>query len=221
MKQFLTALFLFVSSVLAQGIHPVSGRAIAPVMGMGGADWLERPERVKEENPDLAVKLLDIKAGMTIADIGAGVGYYSEKLARLTGPSGRVYATEIQPGMLARLKKRMEAAGVSNYEPVLARPGETGLPDNAIDLALLVDVYHEFDRPQQMLAAIRRSLKPTGRLVLLEFRKEDAWIPIREEHKMSVAEAKKELEAEGFRLQRAISDRLPWQHILIFQKAVQ
>ncbi|HBY60197.1 MAG TPA: SAM-dependent methyltransferase [Solibacterales bacterium] len=215
------AAILSAAAAFAQGTHPVTGRAIAPVMGMGGADWLERPERVREENPDLAVKLLDIKPGMVLADIGAGVGYYTEKLARLAGPEGKVYATEIQPGMLARLKKRMNAAGLANYEAVLSPRGGTGLPDGSIDLALLVDVYHEFDQPQLMLALIRQALKADGRLVLIEFRKEDSWIPIREEHKMTVTEAKRELEAEGFKLQKAISDRLPWQHILIFRKNVQ
>lgn len=202
---------------LAADVHPVSGRRIAPVMGFGGADWLVRPERVTEEDPDKAVSLLGLKPGMTVADVGAGVGYYSVKLAEKVGPSGKVYATDIQPEMLRLLRQYVAKKGLKNVEAVLSVATGTGLPDGAIDLMILVDVYHEFSEPQKMLTALRRALKKDGRLVLLEFRKEDPKIPIREEHKMSIDEARQELEAEGFRLEKVLPD-LPWQHMLFFAK---
>jgi len=201
----------------AAEIHPVSGRRIAPVMGFGGADWLVRPERVTEENPDKAVSLLGLRPGMVVADVGAGVGYYTVKLAGKVGATGKVYATDIQPEMIRTLRQYVAKKGVTNVEPVLSTATATGLPEGAVDLMILVDVYHEFSEPQKMLAALRRALKPGGRLVLLEFRKEDPNIPIREEHKMSVAEAKQELEAEGFALEKVLHD-LPWQHMLFFIK---
>jgi len=211
-------LALSAGTLLAQARHPVSGRVIAPVMGAAGADWLVRPEREAEENPDLAIKLLNFQPGMMVADIGAGVGYYSMKIASLVGPAGKVYASDIQPEMLRMLRRRLEKAKVKNVVPVLATETSAGIEAGIIDLALLVDVYHEFSRPQAMLKSLRDALKPDGRLVLLEFRKEDASVPIREEHKMSVATAKQELEAEGFVLEKVLPD-LPWQHILIFRKA--
>jgi SAM-dependent methyltransferase len=201
-----------------QARHPVSGRMIAPVMGAAGADWLVRPERQLEENPELAIKLLNFKPGMMVADIGAGVGYYSLKIAKLVAPSGKVFATDVQPEMLRLLRKRLERSNVSNVVPVLSSATETGLAPNSIDLALLVDVYHEFANPQAMLRSIRQALKPDGRLVLLEFRQEDPSVPIREEHKMSVATVRQELEPEGFVLEKLLPD-LPWQHLLIFRKA--
>jgi ubiquinone/menaquinone biosynthesis C-methylase UbiE len=191
---------------------------IAPVMGAAGADWLVRPERQLEENPELAIKLLSFKPGMMVADIGAGVGYYSLKIAKLVAPSGKVFATDVQPEMLRLLRKRLERSNVGNVVPVLSSATATGLAPNSIDLALLVDVYHEFANPQAMLRSIRQSLKPDGRLVLLEFRQEDPSVPIREEHKMSVATVRQELEPEGFVLEKLLPD-LPWQHLLIFRKA--
>jgi len=214
----LLATLLAPRQVEAQGVHPVSGRVHAPVMGAAGADWLVRPDREAEENPDLAVSLLGIRPGMTIADIGAGVGYYSLKLAAKTGPQGKVYATDLQPEMLRLMRQRLEREKAGNVEPVLGSETACNLPDASIDMAVLVDVYHEFSQPQKMLASIRRALKPDGRLVLLEFRKEDPKVPIREEHKMSVAVVKKELTAEGFVLDKLVSE-LPWQHIFFFKKA--
>lgn len=212
------ALFLLVQSLPAQGRHPVSGRQYAGVMGAGGAGWLVRPEREAEENPDLAVSLLGLKPGMIVADIGAGVGYYSLKLAAQVGAQGKVYATDLQPEMLRLLRKRLEKEKVTNIEPVLGSETECNLPDQSIDLAILVDVYHEFSEPRKMLASLRRALKPDGRLVLLEFRKEDPNVPIREEHKMSVTIVKQELTADGYALDKLLSD-LPWQHIFFFKKA--
>jgi len=216
--QLVLSLLALVAQLPAQdpGRHPVSGRAYAAVMGVGGAQWLERAERENEERPRLAVHLLRIQPGARIADIGAGSGYYSELLSRATGSAGKVYAVDIQPGMIALIEERIRRLGLKNVIPVLGTGADPMLPESAIDLALLVDVYHEFANPQAMLRRIRSALKPGGRLVLLEFRKEDPAIPIRSEHKMSVEEAQAEIEPEGYRLDAVIED-LPWQHILIFR----
>lgn len=201
--------------LLAQGRHPVSGRRIAGVMGAQGATWLDRPEREREEAPQKAIAALGIRPGQTVADIGAGSGYYTVRLADAVGPTGRVYATDIQPEMLELLRKRIGAGRGGAIEVVLGTATESRLPDGAIDVALMVDVYHELAAPQVFLRSVKRALRPDGRLVLIEFRKESAWVPIREEHKMSVQEARVELEAEGYVLERVI-DVLPWQHILVF-----
>jgi ubiquinone/menaquinone biosynthesis C-methylase UbiE len=197
--------------------HPVSGRALAQVMSAAGADWLERSERESEENPSRAVKLLDLKPGMTVCDLGTGTGYYAVRMARLVGDTGKVYAVDIQPRMLELLRKRLDSAGIRNVEPVLGAEAETNLPENSQDLIILVDVYHEFAKPQAMVRSIRRALKETGRLVLLEFRKEDPDVPIRLEHKMSLKEVQMEFEPEGFRIEKVI-DKLPWQHMIFLRK---
>lgn len=199
------------------GRHPVSGRIIAPVMGVGGAGWLERPEREREEAPSIAIRALELKAGQVVADIGAGSGYYTQRMADAVGPTGKVYATDIQPGMLDILKRRVARAGLTNVELVLGTVDDPKLPANTLDLAIMVDVYHELSEPQAFIRRLRAALKPTGRLVLLEFRKEDPSVPIRPEHKMSVAEVKAELEPEGFRLSTVLND-LPWQHILVLTR---
>jgi SAM-dependent methyltransferase len=203
-------------SSLAQGTHPISGRPIASVMGHQGAAWLERPEREAEEAPSKAIAALKLGPGQAVADIGAGSGYYTMLLSAAVGPRGRVYATDIQPEMLALIRNKIEEKRVSNVELVLGAPTESRLPAAAIDLALMVDVYHELAQPQAFLQSLKRALKPDGRLVLIEFRKESAWVPIREEHKMTVREARMELEAEGYRFERVV-DVLPWQHILVFR----
>jgi ubiquinone/menaquinone biosynthesis C-methylase UbiE len=200
------------------GIHPVSGRRIAQVMSHTGAAWLDRPERVTEEQPDRALGAIGVRPGQIVADVGAGSGYYTIRLARRVSPGGTVYATDIQPEMLALLERRVRRERISNIVPVLATPDDPRLPIGSLDLILMVDVYHELSRPQQTLRRLARALRDNGRLVLIEFRKEDAAVPIRPEHKMSVADAKLELEAEGFRLAR-LSDVLPWQHILVFEVA--
>ena len=211
------ALLLSGDIATAQGKHPVSGRQIAGVMGHQGASWLDRPEREKEEAPTKAIAAVKIKPGQTVADIGAGSGYYSVLLAGAVGPTGRVYATDIQPEMLAIIKKKLDALPIPQIQLVLGTPTETRLPDASVDLALMVDVYHELSEPQVFLPSLKRALKPGGRLVLIEFRKEDRRVPIREEHKMSVREARTELEAEGYRFVELI-DVLPWQHILVFTR---
>jgi predicted methyltransferase len=196
--------------------HPVTGRQFAGVMGPGGADWLVRSDREQEEEPDKALTALEIHQGSVVADIGAGVGYFTWRLADVVGPSGKVYANDIQPEMIQMLKKNIKDRGLTNVEPVLGKIDDPRLPKGAVDLALLVDVYHEFSEPQKMLDRIRESLKPDGRLVLLEYRKEDPKVPIRPEHKMSVAEVKAEVEPEGYKLDTVL-EILPRQHILIFR----
>ena len=210
-------LLVWRATAFAQATHPATGREIAPVMGMGGAGWLVRAERESEEAPDRALDAIGIKRGDVVADIGAGVGYFSWRMAERVGPSGKVYANDIQPAMLEQLKKNIAARGLTNVMPVLGAEDDPKLPVGALDLALLVDVYHELSQPRKMLAKIRAALRPGGRLVLLEYRKEDPTIPIRPEHKMSVAEAKLEVEAEGYTLSR-VDESLPRQHILVFTK---
>ena len=204
------------SLVDAQRRHPVSGRVLAPVMGVGGAGWLERSEREQEEAPSKAIAALELKPGMVVADIGAGSGYYTSRIAKAVGPGGKVYATDIQPGMIALLDRRVAAEGLTNVTTVLGGMDDPKLPPASIDLAIMVDVYHELQAPQLFLQRLRETFKPGGRLVLLEFRKEDATVPILEVHKMSVAEVKAELEAEGFVLDKVI-DVLPWQHIIVLR----
>jgi tRNA A58 N-methylase Trm61 len=212
-------LALVAASLLAgQGEHPVTGRQIAGVMGVQGADWLNRPEREKEENPEGALDALGIRPGMVVADVGAGTGYMSMRLAKRVGPDGKIYANDLQPEMLRRLRANAAKAGFTNIETVQGEEADPKLPRGQMDLVLLVDVYHEFSKPREMIDKIRESLKPDGRLVLLEYRKEDPSVPIREEHKMTVAGVRAELEPQGFVLSKVI-ETLPRQHILILTKA--
>jgi ubiquinone/menaquinone biosynthesis C-methylase UbiE len=213
----LLAGLLCILPVFAQAEHPLTGRKIAPVMGAGGAGWLERGERESEEAPDKALDALSLEKGMVVADVGAGTGYFSLRMARRVGPEGKVYANDVQPEMLDKLRVNAAKAKITNVETVLGSEADPRLPLKALDLVILVDVYHEFSQPQEMLQHIRASLKPNGRLVLLEYRKEDPAVPIRPEHKMSVAEVKTEVEAEGYKLDQVI-ETLPRQHIIIFKK---
>ena len=208
---------LVLVALVGQGVHPITGRHIAPVMGHTGADWLDRPEREEEEAPSKAIALLQLRPGDVVADVGAGSGYMTVRLARTVGPAGRVLAVDIQPEMIERLTDRMRAEMVTNVTAILGAADDPKLPPGSVDLELMVDVYHELAAPQRMLQHLRSALKPGGRLVLLEYRKEDPSIPIREEHKMSVADAKAEIEPEGFTLIEVKED-LPRQHILIFKK---
>jgi ubiquinone/menaquinone biosynthesis C-methylase UbiE len=211
------ALLVLLSAVgVAQERHPITGRVIAPVMSVEGHRWLDRPEREEEEAPAKAIAALDIKPGMTVADIGAGSGYYSLRLAHAVGPAGKVYATDVQRGMLDLIEQRIGAERLTNVATVLGTAENPNLPAGALDLALMVDVYHELQAPQTFMRRLRDTLKPDGRLVLLEFRKEDPKVPIRLEHKMSVDEARRELTADGFVFDRVI-DVLPWQHVLVFK----
>jgi SAM-dependent methyltransferase len=207
-------------AVHAQSEHPITGRRIASIMGVGGADWLERSEREIEELPETALDKIGIREGITVADVGAGVGYFTVRLARRVGPSGKVYAVDVQPEMLSILKQRAAKAKLTNIVTVLGSESDPRLPPNTLDLILLVDVYHEFSQPQKMLRRMSEALKNDGRLVLLEYRKEDPHIPIRTEHKMSINEVKSELEAEGLRVEKVLND-LPRQHIFIVRKNIQ
>jgi ubiquinone/menaquinone biosynthesis C-methylase UbiE len=184
-------------------------------MGYQGAEWLERSERDQEEEPDVALAVLKIPKGASVADIGAGSGYMTEKLSARVGPDGRVFANDVQPQMLEILSRRLAMRKITNVTLVQGTIDDPKLPPASVDLELMVDVYHELSQPQTMLRHLKAALKPGGRLVLLEYRKEDPAIPIRPEHKMSIAEAKMEVEAEGFTL-ATVDEALPRQHILIF-----
>ena len=208
-------LLLCLTACRAQQTHPVTGREIAGVMSASGADWLERPEREAEEHPREAIAALRIPKGATVADVGAGSGYLSRLLAAAVGPAGTVWCSDIQPRMLEILEDKMKSAGIANYKAVLGTDTDPRLPEAQIDYILLADVYHEFAHPREMLRRLRSALRPGGRLVLLEYRKEDPNVPIREEHKMAVATVRRELEPEGFKFERAI-ETLPRQHLLIF-----
>ena len=211
----LLTIVLLTSLGWTQNAHPVTGRQYAGAMGVGGAPWLVRTEREAEEHPDQALDELKIAKGSVVADIGAGVGYMSWRMAERVGPQGKVYANDIQLQMLDLLRKNMDERHISNVVPVLGEPNDPKLPVGQIDLALMVDVYHEFSQPQQMLRHIRESLKPNGRMVLLEYRAEDPNVPILPLHKMAVPQVKAEIEPEGFHLDKVI-ETLPRQHLLIF-----
>ena len=214
-------LFAAVSAIPAfQAEHPLTGRRIAPVMGVGGADWLDRNEREMEEHPDAALDSIGLKSGMFVADVGAGTGYMTLRMAVRVGPTGRVYANDVQPEMLRRLRQNAAKEKLTNIETVLGTEADPKLPAGKLDLILMVDVYHELSQPQKMLRKMREALKPDGRLVLLEYRKEDPSIPIRPEHKMSVQEVKTEIEAEGFHMDQVL-ETLPRQHILILRKTAE
>ncbi len=204
--------------LFAQSVHPVTGRRIAPVMGFQGADWLERSDRQTEENTTLALQQLQLKPGMTVADIGAGTGYYSIRMAKQVQPGGVVLAVDIQPEMLDRLRENAKTAGIANVQTILGTESDPKLPPKSVDVAIMVDVYHELSRPQRVLQHIRSALKPDGELVLLEYRKEDPSVPIRQEHKMSLEEVKAEVQPEGYRFVKSV-ETLPWQHMIFFKLA--
>jgi ubiquinone/menaquinone biosynthesis C-methylase UbiE len=213
-----TPIALLLAAVVAAqapGVHPISGRRFAPVMGYQGAAWLERSERDEEEAPDIALNVLKIPKGASVADIGAGSGFITERLSTRVGPTGRVFANDLQPQMLQILGRRLAQRNITNVTLVQGTIDDPKLDPASVDLEIMVDVYHELSQPHAMLRRLRAALKPGGRLVLLEYRKEDPTIPIKFEHKMSVAEAKMELEAEGFTLAK-VDEALPRQHILIF-----
>jgi precorrin-6B methylase 2 len=192
------------------------GREISKVMGHPGIGWLERTDREKEEAPSKAIALLELKPDDVLADIGAGSGYYSFRIARKL-PRGKVVAVDIQPEMLDFLKTESAKLGVTNVQPHLGAIDDVKLPPASIDAALMVDAYHEFDHPVEMLASLRSALKPKGRIYLLEYRAEDDNVPIKPHHKMTEAQARKEFEAAGFRFV-INKPGLPWQHLMIFEK---
>jgi ubiquinone/menaquinone biosynthesis C-methylase UbiE len=199
------------------GVHPVTGRVYAQPMSADGAGWLSRRDRDEEEQPQRAIDALSIPKGATVADIGAGSGYMTALLARKVGPAGKVYANDIQARMLDLLRRYIAQQKLTNVEPVLGAIDDPKLPADAIDFALMVDVYHEFSEPQKMLRGIRTALKPDGRMALIEYRGEDPSVPIKPEHKMTVAQVRAEIEPEGFRFIKTI-EVLPIQHIVIFMR---
>jgi ubiquinone/menaquinone biosynthesis C-methylase UbiE len=215
MRKFRTLAFILLALVATGWSQTQVRRQPAPVMSVEGADWLTRPERIQEEDPDRMLSALDIKKGSVVADIGAGVGYHVWRLAEIVGPTGKVIGEDIQDAMIRLLKKNIDDRKLKNVEIVLGTPTDPKLPAKALDLVLMVDVYHEFSEPATMMKHIQNALKPDGRLVLVEFRKEDPRVPIQPLHKMSVEEVRSELEPLGFEFQRAL-EFLPWQHILIF-----
>jgi len=192
------------------------GREIAYVMGFEGVGWLERPDREKEENVSKLIQNMSIKKGDTIADIGAGSGYHAFKIARLA-KKGLVYAVDIQGEMLMAIEMAKESNNVLNIETVLGDEKSVYLPKNSVDKILMVDVYHEFNFPVEMIASMKKALKSNGQLYLIEYRGEDATVPIKRLHKMTEKQAVKEMEAAGFKLKENI-DNLPWQHCMIFMK---
>lgn len=192
------------------------GREISHVMGHPGIGWLERTEREKEEAPSKAIDLLGLAPDAVLADVGAGSGYYAFRIARRL-PQGKVIAVDIQPEMLEFLRQESARQGVRNVQPHLGAVDDLKLPAASLDAALLVDAYHEFDHPAEMLASIRAALKPKGRIYLIEFRAEDDAVPIKPLHKMTEAQARKEFAAAGFRFVVNRPD-LPWQHLMVFEK---
>jgi SAM-dependent methyltransferase len=195
-----------------------AGREISHVMGHEGAAWLERPEREAEEMPDKLVAALGLKPGDRVADIGAGTGYITRRLAPAVAPSGAVYAVEIQQEMLDALTNRLAGVGITNVIPILGAVDDPKLPAAALDLIVMVDVYHEFDHPHEMVRAMCRALKPGGRLVFVEYRLEDPAVPIKRLHKMSEEQVRREMALHPLRWLRTLPD-LPRQHILVFEHA--
>jgi ubiquinone/menaquinone biosynthesis C-methylase UbiE len=192
-------------------------REIAQVMGHEAADWLERPEREREEAPTKMLRALKLKPGQTVADIGAGSGFLSVKMAGYVGKSGRVFAVDIQPEMLALIDQKKKQLRLPQLFSVLGTVTDPKVPKNSCDLMLLVDVYHEFDHPYEMTEAMVSGLKVGGRLVLVEYRREDPRVPIKLTHKMSEAQARQEMALFPLRFVENIGI-LPWQHILVFEK---
>ncbi|WP_425397954.1 class I SAM-dependent methyltransferase [Aeoliella sp.] len=193
------------------------GRQIAQTMHYAGAPWLVRESREREEECSKLLKALEIKPRQTVCDLGCGNGFYTLKMAKLVGPKGTVWAVDIQPEMLELLDERATARGVTNLEPTLGTAISPNVPKGKLDLVLLVDVYHEFSHPKEMLSAIRDSLKPTGRVALVEYRTEDPEVPIKRLHKMSQQQVMKEYQANGFKLVGQY-DELPWQHVFFFAR---
>jgi 2-polyprenyl-3-methyl-5-hydroxy-6-metoxy-1,4-benzoquinol methylase len=194
------------------------GREIAQTMHYLGAPWLVRESREREEDCKTLLKALNVQPGQVVCDMGCGNGFYTLQLARLVGEKGRVLAVDIQPEMLSLLNERAKKENIKNIEPILGTVVDPKLPEGQLDMILLVDVYHEFSHPEHMLQAMRKSLKPKGRLVLVEFRLEDPEVPIKLLHKMSKEQILKELPPNGYNLVEQF-DKLPWQHVMFFEPA--
>ncbi len=206
-----------VEDVIPPAEPTYKGRTIAVTMHYSGAAWLTRESRQREEDCETMIKTLGVRPGQIVCDMGCGNGFYSLKLAALVGPKGKVLAVDIQQEMLHMLDERAKEAKLANVLPVLGNAVNPHLPEKGLDLILCVDVYHEFSHPEPMLAAMRKSLRPGGRLALVEFRLEDPDVPIKLEHKMSKQQILKELPANGFKLVDQF-DKLPWQHLMFFAR---
>jgi SAM-dependent methyltransferase len=191
-------------------------REIAQVMGYEGAAWLEREERAQEERPDLLVKELHLRPGMTVADIGAGSGYLAKRMAPIIAP-GRVFAVDVQPQMVDLLKSLSAQPCLANIVPILGSPDDVRLAAGSLDLAVMVDVYHELSYPYEVVRSIIAALKPDGRLVFVEYRGEDPRVPIKALHKMTVAQIRREMQPFPLTLERTF-EGLPIQHIVVFRK---
>lgn len=194
------------------------GRQIAQTMHWKGAEWLMRRVREREEATTKMREELEVKPGMVVCDMGCGNGYHTLPLAEMVGAKGKVFAVDVQPEMIEMLRQNITRKELKNIEPIVGLYYDPKLPPNTCDMILLVDVYHEFSHPVQMLAGMRAALKPDGLLVLVEFRAEDDTVPIKPEHKMSKAQIHKEMNANGFEMKREF-DGLPWQHLMFFGKA--
>ena len=193
------------------------GREIAQVMGWQGAAWLEREEREQEERGSLLLPQLRLRPGLTVADIGAGTGYYTRRIVPLLGPLGKVYAVDVQPEMIEILTSTAKRAGLDTVTPILGALDDIRLPAASVDVAIMVDVYHELEFPFEVLASIVRALKPDGRVVFIEYRAEDARVPIKALHKMSEAQVRREASQHALVWERT-SETLPWQHVIVFRK---
>ncbi len=192
------------------------GREIAVSLDHSEADWMERPGREVEELPGRLIRVLELSPTDVVADIGAGTGYFTFRLSPEV-PRGTVYAVDIDPEMLRLIRQRIEETGIENVQPLLGTEQDPGLPQEAVDLVLIVDAYHEFEYPQEMMVHIREALKPGGRVVLVEYRGEDATLPVDPVHRMTEAQARKEMDAAGLPWEKTLSV-LPQQHILVFRK---
>lgn len=194
------------------------GREISQVMGWQGAAWLEREEREKEERTDLLLKALDLKPGMVVADIGAGTGYLSRRMAKAVGTSGKVLAVDVQPEMVSMLRSAAQKERLDNVVPSLGTEADVKLAPASVDLAIMVDVYHELSMPYEVLASVVKALKPGGQMVFVEYRAEDASVPIKLLHKMSEAQVRREAEVHPLQWVRTVGT-LPWQHVIVFRKS--
>jgi ubiquinone/menaquinone biosynthesis C-methylase UbiE len=193
------------------------GREIAQVMGFDGIDWLDRPERAEQERPDVVIKALGLHEGDVAADLGAGSGYFTFRMAGVVGKTGKVLAVDLQDEMLATLQQRAAAMGVANVVEIKASETDPHLPAGGVKIVLMVDVYHELSYPYEVMTKVREALGPGGRVVLVEYRKEDPSVPIKELHKMSVEQLTREMNAVGLRRFKTV-ETLPSQHIVIFAK---
>ncbi len=193
------------------------GREISAVMGWQGAAWLEREERDREERTDLLLAALALKPGMVVADIGAGTGYLSRRMAPAVMPGGKVWAVDVQPEMISLLKANLNRRGLTQVEARLGAEDDIRLPAGSVDLVVMVDVYHELAFPYEVLASVMKSLKPGGRIAFVEYKAEDPRVPIKPLHKMSEAQIKREAGVFVLDWERTVGT-LPWQHLVVFRK---